>query len=92
LFGGIEVEDGRNQGPDVLDHNGLGVKTGDRRGFLKKKGLMKIAMVRDLEVEIGEEGVLIGGKVIGVGVSGGGVLLLSVSQSVARTSRVGIAS
>jgi len=61
----------------------LGVEVGDRHSFMEKEGLLKIAVIEDLVVSIGEEGILTGRKVIGVGFAGGRTLLHSTSQSIA---------
>jgi hypothetical protein len=53
---GVDVKDCWNQGPDVLDGNGLGVKIGDRSGFMEEKGLVKTAGIMDLGVGLEKEG------------------------------------
>ena len=82
VVAGIEVEDGRDQGPNVLDGDGLGVEVGDCRSLMEEEGLVKIAVLGDLRVVI-RGGVLIGGTVLDAGRTGGRAFLLSMSKGIA---------
>ena len=65
------------------------MEVGDHRSLMEEEGLKEIAVILDLEVVVGEEGVLIGGKILGIGFAGGRVLLFSVSEGVALADRGG---
>ena len=67
------------------------MEVGDHRSLMEEEGLMEIAVILDLEVVVGEEGVLIGGKILGIGFAGGRVLLFSVSEGIALACCGGVA-